>query len=192
MNGMKNLSLIVSRTALAALLAITVSFLSPAQSRAASAAEIDAEVDAAIAQLEAQVPGTRELAKRAAGVLVFPKILKAGFLVGVQGGHGALREHGKTEGYYESVAVSYGLQAGVESFGYALIFMSKEDLDYFHRSQGFELGSAPSLVIADQGFVTSLSTTTMKKGILAFFFSERDLMGGAGVQGTKITRIDAE
>jgi lipid-binding SYLF domain-containing protein len=189
MTKMKALPLTAAHTAIVVLVAIAMFVLPTTPVHAASKTEINAEVEAALQTLEAETPGTRELAKKAAGVLVFPKILKAGFLLGVQGGHGALLEHGKTEGYYESVAVSYGLQAGVESFGYALFFMSKEDLDYFHRSQGFELGSAPSLVVADQGFATSLSTTTLQKGIIAFFFSEQGLMGGLGVEGTKITRI---
>jgi len=189
MTGMKVHPLIAVRSAIAVFFAIAVFSLPTTPAYAASAAEINAEVKAALEELEAQVPGTHKLAEHAAAVLVFPRIVKAGFLVGVQGGHGALLEHGRTEGYYESVAVSYGLQAGVESFGYALFFMSREDLEYFRQTDGFELGSAPSLVIADQGMATSLSTTTMQKGILAFFFSEQGLMGGLGVQGTKITRI---
>ena len=36
----------------------------------------------------------------------------------------ALRKQGKSVGYYSSAAGSYGLQAGVQSFGYALLLMS--------------------------------------------------------------------
>lgn len=178
-----------SRAAVAIGLALAVLIASLAPAQAADRADIDAEVNAALARLYAEVPGTRNLAESAAGILVFPKVIKAGFLLGVQGGHGSLRSQGAIKGYYETVAVSYGLQAGAQSFGYALIFLSEDDLGYIDRSDGFELGTAPSLVIADKGTAGTLSTTTAKKGILVFFFSQKGLMGGLGVQGTKITRI---
>lgn len=192
MNLPMSLPLLAKRAvmALGLVFAVMANLSAPAQ--AASAPAIDAEVDAALAKLEAEVPGTRDLADRAAGVLVFPKVIKAGFLLGVQGGHGALRTKGETTGYYETVAVSYGLQAGAQSFGYALFFLGGKDLEYLDRSDGFELGAAPSLVIADHGTAASLSTTTAKKGVLVFFFSQKGLMGGLGVQGTKITRISPD
>ena len=40
------------------------------------------------------------------------------------GNTGALREHGQTAGYYNIAAASYGLQIGVQSFGYALFLMN--------------------------------------------------------------------
>lgn len=192
MARMLKLPLFGSRAAIAMALALALLGLPATAARAASAAEIDAAVDAAVERLEAEVPGTRELAERSAGVLIFPRIVKAGFLVGVQGGHGALRAKGKTAGYYETVSLSYGLQAGVQSFGYALFFLSEKDLGYLARSEGFELGMAPSLVIADVGTAAALTTTTAKQGILVFFFGQKGLMGGLGVQGTKVTRISPE
>lgn len=189
MAGLLKLPLIGCCSALATALALSVLVLPTVHAQATSAAEIDAEVDVAVERLEAKVPGTRELAERSAGVLVFPKIVKAGFLVGVQGGHGALRSGDSTAGYYETVSLSYGLQAGVQPFGYALLFLNEHDLAYLDRSEGFELGMAPSLVIADVGTAASLSTTTAKRGILVFIFGQKGLMGGLGVQGTKITRI---
>ena len=50
-------------------------------------------------------------------MLVFPSIVKAGFLFGAQYGEGALRRQTRTVGYYSSVAASYGFQAGVQSSG---------------------------------------------------------------------------
>jgi lipid-binding SYLF domain-containing protein len=92
-------------------------------------------------------------------------------------------------GYYRSTAVSYGLQAGVQKFGYALIFMNKEDLEYLDSSSGFEVGMGPSIVVMDAGMAKSLTTTTLRKGIYAFFFGQKGLMAGLGLQGTKITKI---
>ncbi len=156
----------------------------------ASKGEIDREVQTALQTLYDTEPGAKELQGKAKGILVFPNIVKGGFIIGGQYGEGALLKSGRTVGYYNSVAASYGLQAGVQSFGYALFFMSDEDLGYLEESNGWELGSGPSVVIADSGMAKSLSTTTLQEGVFAFFFSQRGLMAGLGLQGTKITKIE--
>jgi len=78
--------------------------------RAASSAEIDRDVTAAIAKMYQTVPNSKQLASKAKGILVFPTIVKAGFLFGAQYGEGGLRRNGRPAGYYTSVAASYGLQ----------------------------------------------------------------------------------
>jgi lipid-binding SYLF domain-containing protein len=85
-------------------------------------------------------------------------------------------------------SASYGLQAGLQKFGYAMFFMNDASLAYLRQSGGWEVGSAPSLVVVDTGLARSLSTTTLQKGIYVFFFSQKGLRGGLGPQGTKITR----
>ena len=157
---------------------------------AASAAEINRNVDAALASMYASVPETRQLASRAKGVLVFPDIVKAGFLFGAQYGEGALRVRGKTAGYYNTAAASYGLQAGVQAFGYALFFMSDSALNYLNTSGGFELGVGPSIVVLDVGTAKALTSTTIQHDIYAVFFDQRGLMAGLGLQGSKISRMN--
>jgi lipid-binding SYLF domain-containing protein len=100
------------------------------------------------------------------------------------------RVHGKTTGYYNTAAASFGLQAGAQSFGYALFFMTDSALKYLHESKGWELGSGLSIVVVDAGFARSLSTTTAKSDIYAFFFDQKGLMAGIGIQGSKITKIE--
>ena len=163
--------------------------LAPTRGLAASASEIDTKVDAALKKLYASSPAAVEVAKVAKGILVFPEVVKGGFIVGGQFGHGALRKDGKTSGYYNSVAASYGLQAGVESFGYALFFVTDSGLAYLDKSEGWEIGVGPTLTVVDAGFSKSLSTTTLKEDIYAFFFDQKGLMAGIGLQGSKITRI---
>ena len=123
-------------------------------------------------------------------VLVFPSIVKGGFIVGGQYGDGALRKGGKTTAYYRSLAGSYGFQAGVQAFGYVLFFMDDASLQYLDKTEGYEVGVGPSLVVLDDGFGKTMSTTTMQKGVYAFIFDQKGLMGGMGIQGTKITRIN--
>jgi lipid-binding SYLF domain-containing protein len=157
---------------------------------AASGAELDREVDSALATLFAKSESAKVLAEKAKAILVFPAITKAGFIVGGQYGQGALRENGKTVGYYSSVAASYGLQAGIQKFGYALFFMTDSAREYLDRSDGWELGAGPSIVVVDVGAAGSFTTTTAKSDVYAFFFSQKGLMAGIGLQGTKITRIN--
>jgi lipid-binding SYLF domain-containing protein len=157
---------------------------------AASAAEINRDVDAALSRLYADIPDARALAERAVGVLVFPNIVKAGFLFGAQYGDGALRRQGRTVGYYNTVSASYGLQAGVQTFGYVLFFMTEPALGYLDKSDGFELGVGPSIVVLDAGKAKTMTTTTAQNAIYAFIFDQRGLMAGMGLQGSKISRID--
>ena len=92
--------------------------------------------------------------------------------------------------YYRSLAASYGFQAGIQAFGYVLFFMDDASLQYLNASDGWELGVGPSLVVLDAGFGKNLSTTTLQTGVYAFIFDQTGLMGGMGIQGTKITRIN--
>jgi len=156
---------------------------------AASANAIDRDARATLDKLYKNTPGSKALADKAVAVLVFPSIVKGGFIIAGQFGDGALRKNNKTVAYYRSLAASYGFQAGVQAFGYVLFFMDDASLQYLDNSAGFELGVGPSLVVLDEGFGKNISTTTLQKGVYAFIFDQKGLMGGMGIQGTKITRI---
>ena len=161
----------------------------PRPAIAETAAEIDRDVDSALLKLYAKTPAAKELSKVATGILVFPDVVKAGLIVGAQYGKGALRVGGTTVGYYNTVAGSYGLQAGAQKFGYAMFFLTKSALDYLSKSAGWEIGVGPSVVVVDAGLARSLTTTTAKSEIYAFFFDQKGLMAGLGLQGSKITKI---
>jgi lipid-binding SYLF domain-containing protein len=176
--------------AILALMLTLTSALTPAPAFAASAAEIDRDARKGLQDLYAKNPKARELGAKAKGILVFPNIVKAGFMFGAQYGDGALFKGGRVVAYYNTVAASYGFQAGIQVYGYALFFMTDAALKYLDKSEGFELGSAPSLVVLDEGKAGSLSTTTLQNDMYAMFFDQKGLMGGLGLQGTKISRID--
>jgi lipid-binding SYLF domain-containing protein len=183
---------LVKRTIGVAIAIITFVFsvLDPAAALAASASAIDRDSRAALDKLYKHTPGSKALADKAVAVLVFPSIVKGGFIIAGQFGDGALRKNGKSIAYYRSLAASYGFQAGVQAFGYVLFFMDDASLQYLDNTAGFELGVGPSLVVLDAGFGKNVSTTTLQKGVYAFIFDQKGLMGGAGIQGTKITRIN--
>jgi lipid-binding SYLF domain-containing protein len=173
---------------LLAILAVEVS--RPALSRGSSARDIDREAMQSLANLFANTPDAKVLADKAVAVLVFPRIVKGGFIIGGQFGDGALRKNGKSVAYYRSLAASYGFQAGIQAFGYVLFFMDDESVQYLNNSDGWELGVGPSLVVLDSGFGKNLSTTTLQKGVYAFIFDQTGIMAGMGIQGTKITKIN--
>lgn len=164
-----------------------LSFSIPA--RGESAAKMQREARAGLQELYRTTPSAQMIGQRAVAILVFPEIIKGGFLVAAQYGDGVLFKGDTVAGYYNTSAASFGLQAGAQEFGYALFFMGSKDLAYLDSSSGWELGSAPSITVVDKGYATSMSTTTLRDGVYAFFFGQRGLMAGLSLQGTKITKI---
>jgi lipid-binding SYLF domain-containing protein len=165
-------------------------FAHPSAVRPARADEIDDDAAAALRALYDRTPAARALGEKAAGILVFPNIVKAGFLVGAQFGDGTLFRGGRKVANYRSVAGSYGFQAGVQTFGYAMFLMTPAAVEYLDKSGGWEVGVGPSIVVLDEGAARNLTTTTMQSDVYAFVFDQKGLMAGMGIQGSKITRIN--
>jgi lipid-binding SYLF domain-containing protein len=139
--------------------------------------------------LLAQNAVARVIDHHSSAVLVFPSITKGGFMIGGQHGEGALLLRNGNVVYFKTMAASYGVQAGIQKFGYALFFINGHAINHLYEQGGWELGSAPSLVVVDKGMSGSMSTTSLRKDIYAFFFNQKGLMGGMGLQGSKITRM---
>jgi lipid-binding SYLF domain-containing protein len=179
----------VTRTVWAVAAAIALS-IGPDPASAAGASEISRDAQAALKNLYATVPAAKTVGAKAQAVLVFPKITKAGLGVGGQYGDGALIKGGKTVAYYNTSGLSTGLQAGAQQYGYAMFFMNDAALKQLDKSEGFEVGVGPSIVVMDDGKAKTTTTTTMKDDIYAFIFSQKGLMAGLGLQGNKITKIN--
>jgi lipid-binding SYLF domain-containing protein len=171
------------------LLAAIVTAVSPLLALAASRRELERDAARALQSLYANNTAARLLSGKAKAILVFPNIVKAGFMFGGQVGDGVLTKNGRTAGYYNSLAASYGFQAGVQVFGYALFFMNDSALSYLDRSEGWEIGVGPSIVVVDAGVGRSLTSTTITQDVYAFIFDQKGLMAGLGIQGSKITKL---
>jgi lipid-binding SYLF domain-containing protein len=156
---------------------------------AASAKEINMNAEQALQKLYAKSTVAKMLGEKAKAILVFPAITKGGFMVGGQYGEGVLMKNGEAIGYYNTVSVSYGLQAGIQTYGYVLFFMTDVTDEYLNKVDGWELGVGPSIVVVDVGIASSITLTTAKADAYAFFFDQKGLMAGLGLQGTKITKI---
>jgi lipid-binding SYLF domain-containing protein len=157
---------------------------------AAGAAELARDANAKLQQLYVKVPAAKALGAKAAAVLVFPTVTKAGLGIGGQFGEGALLEKGKAVAYYNTAGASVGLQAGAQRYGYALFFMNAKALEQLQKADGFEVGVGPTVVVVDEGMAKSLTTTTAKDDVYAFIFGQKGLMAGLGIQGNKITKIN--
>jgi lipid-binding SYLF domain-containing protein len=170
------------------MLASSFGFLSES-ALAATATQLNSDGQAALSRLYAQSDRARRYSRDARAILVFPKIVKAGFVVGGQGGEGVLFVKGKPAGYYKIGAASFGLQAGGQSFSYALFLMNDSALKYLRKSDGWAIGSGPSVVVVDKGKAMSTTSTTLAKDVYAFPFGQKGLMAGLGLEGSKITPI---
>ena len=104
-------------------------------------------------------------------------------------GEGELRQGGTTTGYFNSFTGSWGLQAGAQSYGYAVFLMNDKAIRYLDESDGWEIGVGPTVVVVNAGVAENLSTSTLKDDAYAFIFDQRGLMAGVSIEGTKITRI---
>ncbi|MEO0785813.1 MAG: lipid-binding SYLF domain-containing protein [Pseudomonadota bacterium] len=152
-------------------------------------AEVSADGREALGDLINNNPAARAINREAHSVLVFPSIVKGGLVVGGSYGEGALYRGGATIDYYNSVSASWGLQAGAQSYGYAVFLMNEDAREYLDRSDGWEIGVGPTVVVVDAGVAENLSTSTLREDAYAFIFDQRGLMAGVSIEGTKITRV---
>jgi len=156
---------------------------------AKTAKEIDVGVDAALEQFKKEIKGGEEFLKSAKGVLVFPDVIKAAFIVGGTGGSGALRIGGKTVDYYNTAGASFGLSIGAQSMRIIIVFMQDDALKKFRESQGWEAGVDGSVALIDVGTGGSIDTTNIKDPIVAFAFGNKGLMADLSLAGSKYTKI---
>lgn len=161
-----------------------------ASTNASKRRALDADVDATLSRAHSVVPGSRELIAKAAGVLVFPKVVQAGLVIGGESGNGALRVGGATLGYYNTTSLSVGLQAGAQSKSVIFLFMTKGALDSFRGSAGWSAGADASVAVVKVGANGSVDTTTATAPVEVIVMTNAGLMGDLSVDGTKVSRID--
>lgn len=152
--------------------------------------EINAGVDSTLSRLYSTVQGSREMANNAKGILVFPNVLEAGFVIGAQHGEGALRVGNATQGYYSLTGGSIGWQAGAQSRAVIIMFMDQEQLNKFRNSNGWSAGADASVAVAKVGATGAVDTNTARQQVVAFFLTNAGLMANLSLQGTKITKLD--
>jgi len=178
----------LKRTAMATLLLCGFA-LSSTPAAAGGKEELDAHVREAIGDLYRASPAARELAGKAAGMLVYPSVVKAGFWFGGEYGEGALEVSQKTVGYYNIISASFGLQVGVQDKSVVLMFMTPEALAKFRRSDGWKAGVDGSVAFVTLGAGKDFDTETLQKPIVGFVFDNKGLMANLTLEASKISPI---
>ena len=151
--------------------------------------EIDTRVDVTLDQFKKDVKGGEEFLQSAKGVLVFPNVIKAGFIIGGAYGEGALRIGGKTVDYYNTVSASWGFLVGAQSVRVIIVFMQEDALEKFRKSKGWEAGVDGSITLVNVGAAGTIDTTTIKDPIVGFVFGNKGLMADLSLTGSKYTKI---
>jgi lipid-binding SYLF domain-containing protein len=175
----------------AVLLAVSlVIFSAPSVARAETAKEIDVSVDVSLENFAKEVKGAKEFLEASKGVLVFPSVYKAGFFwLGGEYGEGALRIDGKTADYYNIAAGSLGFQLGAQVKTVILVFLQKDALEQFRKSEGWKAGVDGSVAVADVGVGQAIDSTTFKEPIIGFIIDQKGLMYNLTLEGAKFTKI---
>lgn len=158
--------------------------------QAASADDLDKDAKQSLEILYKTNPTALDLSKRARAILVFPSIIKAGLVFGGSYGEGVLLKDRKSVDYYNSFAGTWGLQAGAQSYGYAVFLMSDKSVNYLKESHGWEIGVGPTVVVVNEGVAKNLSSSSLKEDAYAFIFDQKGLMLGVSIEGTKISKIN--
>ena len=162
----------------------------PLAVNAASKEEIDANVEEALAKFSEESPAGKRMAERAVGMIVFPKVIKAG--IGIRGeyGEGALIVNGQTIDYYSTAAASIGFQLGAQVKSQIIMFMTDEALSTFRNSEGWEAGVDGSVALIEFGAGGEISSNSAQSPIIGFIFSNKGLMYNLTFEGSKMTKLN--
>lgn len=152
--------------------------------------EINTRADAALDRLYANSTEARELVQNAHGVLIFPQVLSASFVVGGEHGNGVLRVNGQNDGYYSTTSGSIGFQAGAQSKAIVMLFMTQDALDHFRNSNGWTAGADATVAIANIGANGQIDTNTINEPIIGFVMTNAGIAAGVSLNGTKIEKIE--
>jgi lipid-binding SYLF domain-containing protein len=178
----RNLCTVVG-VAAAALLLSAVSF-------GATKDQIDAHVQTALTNFYALNPTHQDLVSRAKGILVFPRITKAGAGVAGQFGEGALRVNGQNVSYYSLSSGSVGLTLGVARHSEIIMFMTQEALDKFTSTKGWAIGADAGIAVMSKGAGGDYDSKTLQRTILGFVYGTKGLIADVSLDGSKISQLN--
>ena len=180
----------VSKTTVVFALAAAM-VLKPMGDEAAAAGDpLETDAKYALEMLYGSSPDAAKMGQDAKAILVFPEVVKIGFMFAGGFGEGVLMKDGKVQGHYNTTSGSYGFQAGAHRYGYAVFLMTDDAVKYLDRSKGWEIGAGPSITMIDHGHAKKITSTTMNTDAVAVIFGQRGLLAGVGIEGSKITLID--
>jgi lipid-binding SYLF domain-containing protein len=166
-----------------------LTLIAPMRGASAASPEIDSGVHATLERFYRDVGSSRELARKAAGILVFPTVVKAGFGFGGEYGEGELLVRGRSDGYYNTASASFGFQLGAQARSVVIMFMTPEALDAFYRKDGWKVGVDGSVAVIAVGAGGAVDTNTIRSPVVGFIFDQKGLMYNLTLEGSKISRM---
>lgn len=171
---------------------ITVNFTETTSARNSN--EIDAAIESALVRFNEEVQGSQGYLDGARGVLVIPRMIKAGVVLGMEYGEGALIVDDIKVQYYRAFSTSLGIQLGVGAKDLVILFFDDEAMDDFLYSSGWQAGVDGAVALWTMGAGGSIDTTESQDPIVGFVFGHKGLIAGVSLEGTKFTKIwpDAE
>jgi len=172
------------------LLALATTLLFASTVLAASADKINRKSDEALRVFQEEINGADVFLGQAAGYLVFPRVIKFGFIVGAETGEGVLRVGGSTVGYYRTSSGSFGFQAGAQAKSIVIVFMTRESLDKFRNSNGWKVGVDGSVALIDLGGGKTIDSDNIRDPVVGFIFGSKGLMYNLTLEGSKFTKLD--
>lgn len=173
-----------------ALFMVTALAANPRASEAASAAAIEADANETLHSFVRQVPGARELANKAVGILVFPAVIKAGIGFGGEYGEGILLNQQRVVGYYNLISASFGFQLGVQQRSVIIMFMTRDALAGFEARAGWKVGIDGSVTIITVGVGGAIDSDKVVSPVIGFILDQKGLMYNLTLEGSKISRIN--
>lgn len=177
------------RHALTSIATLVGAALLSAAALAVDTPKIDSRVQNTLQTFYAQGDNHRELAHKAAAVLVFPRVTKAGAAVGGEFGEGALEVHGKIVGYYRVTGASVGATLGAARRSEVYLFMTDEARERFVNSRDWTVGADTGVAVVTKGAGARYNNGTLNKPVLAFVFGEKGLLGDVSLEGAKVTKL---
>ncbi|MGQ7241894.1 BPSL1445 family SYLF domain-containing lipoprotein [Salinicola sp. V024] len=172
-----------------ALTACTTTSSSDRESRLSQRAQLDQDVQQTLDRLYRSVPDARSLAQQAEGVLVFPGVLGASFIVGASHGDGSLLMDGAKAGYYTTTSGSIGFQAGAQSQAIVYLLMTEKALNRVRSDNGWSVGASAGVAVADIGANGQITNATADKEVIAFVMNNQGIQGGVSLNGAKISKV---
>jgi len=137
-------------------------------------AALDSSVMSTLSDCQRISTSCASTTKNAAGILVFPSVVKADLIIGGAGGKGALIENGKITGYYNIGAGSAGLQVGVDSASQVYVFRSVQALTNLKQGPDWKVGAAAGVTLVN----TDANAKAITGDVLAYIFNAKGLNAG--------------
>jgi lipid-binding SYLF domain-containing protein len=190
---MKRLGGIMQSAIWAVGLTLMASIVLPGVAGAATAQAIDTSADKIVQKFKETHQGADAALKQAKGVLVFPEIVKAGFIVGGSYGEGALRINDKSVAYYSIGSGSVGFTFGAQSQAVIILFMTQAALDQFRTDtttdKSWQVGVSGDITAVDIGAGGAIANSALNSDIVSFVMDQKGLMVNLSLGGSKITKL---